>query len=149
MTNTNRNTVKLLCNSIITRLENRKAIELTASVRDTVRDALYDLLGQHIMTDEDLRNQTLEKIGAASNQLIDSEITESSQYRTARSLVRKSFGDDELNGLYFKKTLKELAEMAVGFMMSSTQIDEVFESDDELGKMIVDIVKKFKAENVH
>ena len=149
MASTNRETVKVLCKSIITRLENQKAIEFAPRLREIVQDEVFKLVGKFIYTDEDLKVKTLEKIGAKENEMDDEEISQSTQFRTARSIVRKTFGDDELNGMYFQKSLKEIAQLINDYLMRSSHIDDVYETDDDLEKMIVEIVRKFNPANLH
>lgn len=143
MVSTNRETVRNLCKSLITRLENRKAISLSPRLRDIVRDEVFQLVGPFILTEEDLRLQTLQKIGASQEAIEDANLAESAPYRTARSLVRKSFGDDELNGLYFQRSLKIIADMIGDYLMRSSHIEEVYETDDDLQHMMVDIIRQF------
>ena len=149
MVSTKRETVKNLFKSIVTRLSKDGAIEFPARLRQVVQDELYDLLGNHILTDQDLHERTLTKIGSSAEALLDAQLAESPQYRTARSIVRKGFGDDELNGFYFQKSLKVLAEQMSGYFMRSSHIDDVFETDEELGRQIVEEIKRFNPDHAH
>jgi len=63
--------------------------------------------------------------------------------------VKSSFGDDVLNGLYFQRPLKQLAASISQYLMRSSNIDEVYETDEDLEKMIVEIVQKFDAAELH
>ena len=60
-----------------------------------------------------------------------------------------TFGDDELNGLYFQKPMKQVATSIAGYMMRSSHIDDVFESDDALERQIVETIKRFDPANLH
>jgi hypothetical protein len=101
------------------------------------------------MTDEDLREKTLAKIGAKADVLQDTAFTESDQYRSAKAVVRNSFGSDELNGFYFQKPPKFVANTIVQYLMRSSHIDDVYETDEDLELQIVDIVKKFNPAELH
>ena len=149
MAQTTRETVKLLCKSVVNRLENQKAIQFPPRLRQVITDEIYNLIGPVILTEEDLRVRTLAMIGAKADALEGSEITESAQYKTAKSIVRKNFGDDELNGFYFQRTLKAVAHSIAEYMMRSSHIDDVFETDEDLERMVVEVVKHFKPENAH
>lgn len=146
---TTKETVKTLCRNIVSRLEHEKAIEFRPEDRQGVTDDVFSHIGPHIFTDQDLHEKTLEKIGATGEGLDETGFTESEQYRTARSIVRKEFGDDELNGLYYQKTIKALADEMCGLFMKSDRIEDVFETDDRLSQMIVDIVKHFNPAHLH
>ncbi len=147
--NTKRETVHQLCKSIVTRLENRKSISFPVRLRQIVGDEVFHLIGPFILTDEDLRDRTLAKIGAKADVLNDSQFTDSAQYKTAKALVRQSFGDDELNGFYFQKPLKLVAETIVQYMMRSSHIDDVYETDEDLEQQIVEVVQKFNPADLH
>jgi hypothetical protein len=149
MVSTKRETVKILFKSIVTRLANDGSIEFPARLRQVVQDELYDLLGNHILTDQDLHERTLQKIGASAEAVQDAQLADSPQYRTARSIVRKGFGDDELNGFYFQKTLKSLADQMAAYFMRSSHVDDVFETDEELGRQIVEEIKRFNPDRAH
>jgi hypothetical protein len=146
---TQRETVRLLVKSIITRLENDKSIQFPPRLRQIVQDEVFGLVGPYILTEEDLRERALAKMGAKADALGTSNIAESDQYKTAKQLVRASFGDDELNGFYFQKPLKNVAAQIREYLMRSSHIDEVYETDEDLEKYIVESVKRFNPANVH
>ena len=146
---TQKETVRLLCKSIITRLENKKSISFPPRLRQVVQDEVFQLIGPFILTDEDLRDRTLAKMGAKAEVLQNSQFTESEQYRTAKSLVRSTFGDDELNGFYFQKPLKSVAEFITQFLMRSSHIDDVYETDEELERQIREVIQKFNPADLH
>jgi hypothetical protein len=149
MATTRRETVRLLCKSIITRLENQKSIDFPPRLRQVVQDDVYNLVGPYILTDEDLRDRALKKMGVKADVLSDSSATESDQYRAAKAVVRSTFGDDELNGLYFQKPVKSIAGEMTAYFMRSAQIDEVYESDADMERKIVEIIQHFKESDMH
>jgi hypothetical protein len=61
---TQKETVRLLCKSILTRLENNKAISFPPRLRQVVQDEVFGLVKPFILTEEDLRERTLAKMGA-------------------------------------------------------------------------------------
>lgn len=146
---TTRETVKHLCKSILNRLENQKAILFEATARQNLEEELLDRVGPSILTEQDLRERTLEMLGMSRDTLLDSDIGENEQYRTAKRMVRKSFGDDELRGLYYQESLKKISEKITGFLMDSDLVEDVFESDDELEKRIIETIRRFNPENLH
>jgi hypothetical protein len=146
---THKETLRLLCKSIITRLENQKSISFPSRLRQIVQDEVYGLIGSFVFTDEDLREKTLAKIGAKAEMLQDSAFTDSEQYRAAKAVVRNSFGNDELNGFYFQKSPKFVANTIVQYLMRSSHIDDVYETDEDLEHQIVDIVQKFNPAELH
>ncbi|NDD91215.1 DUF507 family protein [bacterium] len=146
---TNRETIRLLCKSIINRLENRKAITFPARLRAIVQDELFDLVGPYIVSEQDVRERALAKMGAKAEQLQETSFTESDQFKAAKALVKASLGDDVLNGFYFQKPLKTIAQSVVAYLMRSSHIDDVFETDEELERQLVEIVQKFDPKELH
>ena len=114
-----------------------------------VTDEVFDLVGPMVLTDEDIRNRALAKMGAKADEFQNSQFTETDQFRTARSMVKETVGDNELNGFYFQKPLKTIAESMVSYFMRSSNIDDVFESDSDLEHQILDIVKRFNPAELH
>ena len=146
---TRKENVKVLCKSIVTRLENNKSIAFPPRLRSVVGDEVYGLISPYIMTDEDLREKALVKMGQSTEKLAEANFTESDAFKTVKKMIREGFGDDELNGFYFLKPLKTISGMIVSYLMRSHSIDEVYETDEDLEKMIVEIVKTFNPENAH
>src|SRR4051812_30956964 len=95
---TQRETLRLLCKSIINRLENNKSISFPPRLRQIVQDEVYSLIGPLVLTDEDIRDRALSKMGAKAELLQETSFAEGDQYRAARSVVRNQIGSDELNG---------------------------------------------------
>lgn len=146
---TTRESVRLLCKSIVTRLENRKSISFPPRLRQIVADEVFDLVGPYIVSEQDIRERALAKVGARAELLQDTQFTDSEQYRTAKALVKSSLGDDELNGFYFQKPLKTVAGSIASYLMRSSHIDDVYESDEDLEKQIVETVQGFNLADVH
>jgi hypothetical protein len=146
---TQRETVRLLCKSIITRLENQKSISFAPRLRQIVQDEVFGLIGSMVLTEEDLRERALAKVGAKAESLQNSQFAESDQYKAAKAVVRSTFGDDELNGMFFQKPLKFIAGEIAKYFMRSSHIDDVFETDEDLEKSIVEFIKKFNPSELH
>lgn len=146
---TQKETLRLLCKSIITRLENHKSISFPPRLRQVVQDEVFGLIVPFVLTDEDLKERTLAKMGAKAEMLQETSFTESEQYRAAKAVVRNSFGMDELNGFYFQKPPKVVAGTIVQYLMRSSHIDDVYETDEDLEHQIVEVVQKFNPAELH
>lgn len=146
---TQREMVRLLCKSIVTRLENNKAITFPPRLRQIVQDEVFNLVGPYIMTDQDLKEKALARMGAKAETLSETGSAESDQFKAAKAVVRGTFGEDELNGFYFQKSLKEIATTIVQYLMRSSHIDDVYETDEDLEKLIVEVIKKFNPNDLH
>ena len=146
---TTRETLKILCKSILNRLENQKSISFPPRLRQIVQEEVFQLISPYVKTEEDLREKALERMGAKAELLQDSQFTESDQFKTAKAMVKKTYGDDELNGFYFVKPLKGLAMSMTEYFMRSSHIDDVFETDEDLERKIIEVVKKFNPADAH
>lgn len=146
---TQRETVRLMCKSILNRLENNKAISFPPRLRQIVQDEVFGLIGPFILTDEDLRERTLARIGAKAEMLEDSAFTESDQYRAAKAVIRSTFGNDVLNDFYFQKPPILVAKTIVEYLMRSSHIDDVYEMDEDLEHQIVEVIQKFNPAHAH
>jgi hypothetical protein len=146
---TTRESVRLLCKSIVTRLENRKSIAFPPRLRQIVADEVFNLVGPYIVSEGDIREKALARMGARAEMLQDSQFTESDQFRAAKAVIKASLGDDELNGFFFQKPVKVVANSIAAYLMRSSHIDDVYETDEELEKQIVETVKGFRVEDAH
>ncbi len=146
---TRRETIHLLCKSIINRLENKKSITFPPRLRQVVEDEMFGLIGSLILTDQDLKERTLIRMGTRADVLEGTDFAESDQYKAAKSVVRATFGDDYLNGFYFQRPLKTVASSLVEYFMRSSHIEDVYETDEDLERQIVEIVRKFNPAELH
>ncbi|MBI4926009.1 MAG: DUF507 family protein [Bdellovibrio sp.] len=146
---TQRETVRLLCRSIINKLENHKSIVFPPRLRQVIQDEIFTLVGPMILTDEDIKQRALERISTQAEALSQMDAAESDQLRAAKTVVKNSLGDDVLNGFYFQKPLKTVANAIVGYFMRSSHIDDVYETDDDLENQIVNVVKEFNPLELH
>lgn len=131
------------------RLENDRSIALPARLRQVVQDEVFSLVGPYIVSDQDVRERALLKMGSNAQSLSDTAFTESEQYKAAKAIVRATLGDDELNGFFFQKPLREIARTIREYLMRSSHIDEVYETDEDLELAVVNIVRKFNPAELH
>lgn len=147
--NTQKETRRLLCKSIMNRLENQKAITFPARLRQIIQDEINQLISPLVLTDQELKEKTLAKMGAKLDLINDSAFTEGDAYRAASTVIRNSFGNEILNGFYFQKPPKTIANIIVEYFMRSSHIDDVYETDDELEQKIVEVMQKFNPKDLH
>jgi Protein of unknown function (DUF507) len=146
---TQKETVRLLCKSIVTRLENNKSISFPPRLRQIVQDEVFGLVGPYILSDEDIKEKAIARMGAKAEALQDSGSSESDAFKAAKAVVKGQVGEHELNGFYFQKPMKEIATTIAAYFMRSSHIDDVYETDEDLEKQIVDVIKKFDASQLH
>jgi hypothetical protein len=146
---TKRDHVKVLAKNVVTRLEQDESIVLNPRTRNNVYQDLYLKLEPFVLTDEDIRERTLKDIGLKAEELSESAYTESDQYRAARSVLMNKVGENAVEGLYYQQPVKSIAQMIGHFLMAHLHVEDVFSSDEELEKRIVDFLKKFNPAQLH
>jgi len=146
---TQKDTVRLLLKSVVTRLENNKSISFPPRLRQVVQDEIHNLVGPYILTDEDIRDKALTRMGLKSEAVQDAGASENDAFKAAKAVVKGQIGEHELNGFYFQRPLKDVAATIAQYFMRSSHIDDVYETDEDLEKLIIDVVKKFDASQLH
>jgi hypothetical protein len=146
---TRKDTVRLLCKHLISRLEHQGAIEFSPRVRQGVQDELWGKLASVVLTDEDFREKALAKIGGQTEAIQESALTETEAFRTARTMIKRELGQEELNGFYFQMPIRSVATEVRKYLMSSNLVEDVFESDEDLERKVVEMIQRFKPEDMH
>ncbi len=146
---TKRDHVRILAKNVVTRLEQDQAIELNPRTRQNVYQDLYYKLAPMVMTDEEVREKVLEQMGKKAEALDEAQFTESDAYKTAKSMLMARVGENALQGLYYQRPVKMVAEAIAEFLMSHHLVDEVYADDETLHKSILDHLKRFNPENLH
>ena len=146
---TKREHVKILSKNVISRLEQDEAIVLNARMRQNVYQDLYQKIASYIYTDEDIRQKVIEKLGKNAEALGETDAAESDQYKAAKSVIMAQLGENAVEGLYYQQPLKNIAQAIGQFVMSHTFVEDVFLSDEDLEKTVVDFLKKFKPDQLH
>ena len=141
--------VKVLAKNVVTRLEQDEAIVLNPRNRQIVYQDLFLKLEPMILTDEEIRDKIISQLGLKAEELGETGYTENDQYRAAKSVMMNKLGENAVSGLYYQRPVKTVAQEIGAFLMNHGQVEDVFSSDDELEKAIVDYLKKFNPEQLH
>jgi hypothetical protein len=141
--------VKVLAKNVVSRLEQDQSILLNPRTRQNVYQDLYLKLAQFVLTDEEIRERTLKEIGLKAEELSESAYTESDQYRAAKGIIMGKLGENAVMGLYYQQPVRNVAQLIGKFLMSHDHVEDVFPSDEELEKAIVDFLKKFNPDQLH
>jgi hypothetical protein len=146
---TKREHVKILAKNVVSRLEQDETIALNPRMRQNVYQDLFSKIESYILTDEDVRKRVLEKLGQNAEELKESDQAESDQYKAAKSVVMNQVADNAVAGLYYQIPLKTLAQMIGQFVMAHSYVEDVFLSDEEMEKSVVDFLKRFQPDQLH
>lgn len=141
--------VKLLCQSILRRLESQRMIAVNKEERNQLLDDLSQQIKPQVLTQEDMEANVLSQIGTKTEELNDLHLTGGEAYRTVRQQWLSRHGEYEVDGLYFQKPIKYVAEWIIKFLFKHSAIEEVFSDDDKLLKTIVATIGTFRRSKLH
>jgi hypothetical protein len=142
-TTTTRYSLKVLAKSILGKLENRKAIEFNPKERSELLESFEKRLARLIITEEDLNEQVRGQVGKVSDALTDSNMTETEAFQSQKRALKSKLSDNMIQGFYLKAALRDVVADARKFLFDSSLVDDVFESDDVLDKMIRETIQTF------
>ncbi|MBS1960048.1 MAG: DUF507 family protein [Bdellovibrionales bacterium] len=146
---TKREHVKVLAKNVVSRLEQDQSILLNPRTRNNVYQDLYLKISPFVLTDEEIRERVLKDIGLKAEELSESAYTESDQYRAAKNVLMGKIGENAVAGLYYQQPVRNVAQMIGHFLMNHLHVEDVFSSDEELEKVVVDFLKKFNPAQLH
>ena len=141
--------VKALAKNLVTRLEQDEAIVLNPRTRQIVYQDLFLKLEAMILTDDEIREKVIGQLGLKAEELGETGYTENDQYKAAKNVLMNKLGENAVSGLYYQRPVKMVANEIGMFLMNHNQVEDVFPSDEELEKSIVDFLKKFNPSQLH
>ena len=146
---TNFETIKLLAQSVIRRLESQKMIAILREQRNELCDDLAGFLAPHILTQEDMEKNVMDSIGEKNEMLDELRLSGGEAYRTLKQSWLTKYGENEVDGLYFQEPVKYTADRVINYLMKSKFIDEVFADDLVLERTIVGTIAGFRRSKLH
>ena len=146
---TNIETIKLLAQSVVRRLESQKMVAIIREQRNELCEDLARFLAPHILTQEDMENNVMESIGEKNEKLDELRLSGGEAYRTLKQSWLSRYGENEVDGLYFQEPVKYTADRVIAFLMKSDYVDEVFGDDQTLERTIVGTIAGFRRAKLH
>ncbi len=142
-------TIKLLSQSVIRRLESQKMIAIIREQRNELTEELAKFLSSYVMTQEDMEKHVMDSIGEKNEMLDELRLSGGEAYRTLKQSWLSRYGENEVDGLYFQEPVKYTADRLIQFFLKSKYVDEVFADDASLEKMIVSTIAGFRRAKLH
>ncbi|MBL6991143.1 MAG: hypothetical protein ISR65_15270 [Bacteriovoracaceae bacterium] len=137
-------TLKTLANYTINFLKDGGLIDFNITRRLDLIEEMATEYGVSFSTDEDIQQQALEDIeDKMGESAIPEDITESEIFIHARKEIIKSFNGENIAGLYLVESLHQIAVRIKDFLLNSELVDDVFGTDEELIKFLVDKIRGF------
>ncbi len=146
---TNIETITLLAQAVIRRLESQKMIAILREQRNELCTDLAVFLSPHIQTQEDMEKHVMDQIGEKNEMLDELRLSGGEAYRTLKQSWLSKYGENEVDGLYFQEPVKYTAERVIKYLMKSKFIDEVFAEDQLLERTIVAVIAGFRRAKLH
>ena len=146
---TNFETIRLLSQSVVRRLESQKMIAIIREKRNELCEDLAKFLAPHILTQEDMENSVMGSIGEKNEMLDELRLSGGEAYRTLKQSWLSRYGENEVDGLYFQEPVKYTADRVIQFLMKSQYVDEVFAEDLVLERTIVGVIAGFRRSKLH
>ncbi|MEW6057769.1 MAG: DUF507 family protein [Bdellovibrionota bacterium] len=125
------------------KLENNKYIVFNSKDRTLLQDDLFKRLTQSIVTEEDLNEQVRSQVARASEAISEQNLTETEAYQSQKRAIRSKLADNEVQGFYLHKTLRAVCEDVCKFLFDSRFVEDVFESDEAIQKLVMETIQKF------
>lgn len=146
---TNFETIRLLCQSVLRRLESQKMIAIDAVKRNDLTEEMAKFMTTVIFTQEDMEKTVMDSIGAKTEELDDLRLSGGEAYRTLRQSWLSRYGENEVDGLYFQEPVKYAAVRVIKYLLKAPQVEEVFADDAQLEKAIVNTIGTFRRSKLH
>lgn len=146
---TNFETIKLLAQSIIRRLESQKMIAIIREQRAELCEDLAKFLAPHVLTQEDMEKNVMESIGEKNEMLDELRLSGGEAYRTLKQSWLSRYGENEVDGLYFQEPVKYTADRLIQYFLKSKFVDEVFAEDLVLERTMVATIAGFRRSKLH
>ncbi|RYZ96135.1 MAG: DUF507 family protein, partial [Proteobacteria bacterium] len=142
-------TIKLLAQSVIRRLESQKMIAIIREQRSEMTDDMAQFLAPHIFTQDDMEKNVLSSIGEKNEMLDELRLSGGEAYRTLKQTWLTKYGENEVDGLYFQEPVKYTADRLIKYLFKSKYVDEVFADDTTLERTIVATIAGFRRAKLH
>jgi hypothetical protein len=146
---TNFETIKLLAQSVVRRLESQKMIAIVREQRSEMAEDMAGFLSPHILTQADMEKNVLENIGEKNEMLDELRLSGGEAYRTLKQSWLSKYGENEVDGLYFQEPVKYTADRLIKYLFKSDYVEEVFADDQLLERTIVATIAGFRRAKLH
>ncbi len=146
---TTHTSLRVLAKSILNKLENNKFIVFNPKERGELQEDLFRKLSKFILTEEDINNQVRSAVTANSDALSDQNIAEGDAFQSQKRALKSRMGDNQLHGFYFQDSLRGICIKVCKFLFESPFVEDVFESDEAIQKLVMDTIQAFDESKAH
>ena len=140
---TSHTSLKILAKSILNKLENNKFIVFNPKERGELQEDLFRKLSKFILTEEDINNQVRAAVNANADAISEQKFSETEAFQSQKRALKNRMGDNQLHGFYFQDTLRGICIKVCKFLFESPFVEDVFESDDAIQKLVMETIQSF------
>lgn len=143
MAYTNEQSLRTLCNVVLSRLEKGRFIEFNPAHRDKVREELLTTLKGVMLTEQDLIEMARDAVAGRVQDISESNITETDAFKIRKKDLKADFGENEVAGFYLTSSLREVAGKVAPFLLRCKLVEDVFESDESIQRLVQESILNF------
>ena len=137
-------TLRVLAIYVINHLKEARMIEFDINQRENLVEKLATEFGVSFATDEDICTQAIEEVEEKMGvDNMPEDVTESEMFNHARKEIVRSFGGENIGGLYLVESLHQASHRITNFLMDCDLIEDVFGNDEEIAVFLIKILRNF------
>ena len=145
---TSLNSLRTLSKVLLAKMENKKWVEFNPKSRGALQEEFFKHLQKSILTEEDLTRMVREQVSQVSDQISEQNITETDAFKSQKKVLRSKFEDHAIQGFYLKKSLRDVCKDVCHFLLNAPLVEDVFESDEQISKLVQETVSQFDESKV-
>lgn len=143
MSYTNEQSLRTLCNVLLTRLEKGNYIVFNPKDRALVREELYQVMKGVMLTEEDVIEMARDAVSGRAQDIADKNITETDAFKMKKRDIKADFSYNEVAGFYLTSSLREVSGKVSPFLLDCKAIEDVFETDEAIQRMVQESILNF------
>lgn len=137
-------TLKSLSVYTINLLKEESIIDFDSANREGLIDAMATEFAVSFSTDEDIYDQAVEDVEEKmGSENMPQDIAESEIFNHARKEIIKSFGGENIGGLYLVESLFQTSKRISKFLMDCDLVEDVYSSDEDIVTFLVKKIRQF------
>jgi hypothetical protein len=144
---TDSDTVKHLSRQCLSYLVKEKLVSFEADDRRAISEGLNNVLKNYVISEAEIRDQARELLKENQEDLGDQGMEGSRFYEAAKKKIVESFQGESLNGLYLKKSPKDIVSEIQNYLLNEPLIEDVYGSDEELEEKTLKALTEFDPKN--
>lgn len=140
---TNKHSLKTLANLLLSRMENRKYLLFNPKDRSVIQAELLEFLPNFLLSEEALNEEVRGAVTSRSGEISDANFSETEAYQSQKRALKSKYSDNAIAGFYLKTSLRQACKEIADFLFDNSHVEDVFESDEVLQKLVQETITNF------